>query len=271
MPAISANGTELHYVEAGAGPETVVLSHSYLVDHRHFDPQIEALKQRYRVLAYDHRGHGESATPPDGYDMENLYADAVAFIEQTEAAPCHFIGLSAGGFIGARLGFRRPDLLRSLVLMDTSAGSEPLMKRIQYGLMLATLRAFGFRPLMRSAMPIMFGPRILGDPERASEVALWRERIMANDRGAMVRFGRGIFARDSVLDRLHEITTPTLAVVGECDRGQPPDRARDIVRGIAGAELAVIPHAGHLSTIDEPEAVTNVLVDFIGRHSAVQA
>jgi len=125
MPKILTNDAQLHYEESGSGTETIVFSHSYFADNSHFNPQIQKLKSRFRCLAFDHRGHGQSEIKKDGYDMENLYADAVGFIEALDCAPCHFVGLSTGGFIGLRIGIRRPDLVKSLVLMDTSADDEP--------------------------------------------------------------------------------------------------------------------------------------------------
>ncbi len=253
----------LAFEEHGTGDETVVLSHSYLVDRRQFDAQIEVLSERYRVLAYDHRGHGESGRPEGGYDMESLYRDAEGFIEATDAAPCHFVGLSTGGFVGLRLGFRRPDLVKSLVLMDTSAESESWLKRAKYEAMFAVVKAAGFGPVIDKTMAMMFGPVFLADPERREEVALWRERILAGDAVALIRFGRGIFARAAVVDRLGEIDVPTLVMVGEHDEPQPIERARVIADGIPGAELFVIPRAGHLSTIDNPRDVTSVLSSFL--------
>ena len=71
MPDIEVNGVRLHYIEQGSGPEVVVFSHSYLVDWSHFKPQIDALSDRYRCIAFDHRGHGGSERPSNGYDMES--------------------------------------------------------------------------------------------------------------------------------------------------------------------------------------------------------
>jgi 3-oxoadipate enol-lactonase len=263
MNEIIVNGIRLAYVERGAGAETVVMSHSYLTDHRQFEPQIAALEQHYRVLAFDHRGHGASEKPDSGYEMESLYRDAVAFIEQTGAGPCHYVGLSTGGFIGLRLGFRRPDLLRSLVLMDTSAETEPTVKRLRNEGMFAVLLSLGFAPLMNSVLPLMFGPAFLNDPARQDEVALWRERLQSNDRHALVRFGHGIFGREPVVDRLAEIQVPTLVMVGEHDVATPPHCAELIADGIPNAQLSYVPAAGHLSTIDNPEAVNAALLSFL--------
>lgn len=120
MPDIRVNGVRLHYVEQGSGPEVVVFSHSYLVDWSHFKPQMDALSDRYRCIAFDYRGHGRSERPSDGYDMENLYMDGVAFIEAMNCDPVHFVGLSTGGFIagdrtlvGVRHRLRRYPPLRA--------------------------------------------------------------------------------------------------------------------------------------------------------------
>ena len=91
VPDIEVNGVRLHYVDQGSGSEAVVFSHSYLVDWSHFKPQIDALSGRYRCIAFDHRGHGASERPKAGYDMENIYEDAIAFIEAMDCAP--FISL----------------------------------------------------------------------------------------------------------------------------------------------------------------------------------
>lgn len=263
MPHITVNGVSLAFEERGSGEETVVLSHSYLVDHRQFESQIAALAQRYRVLAFDHRGHGGSDKPSDGYDMDAITRDAEAFIEATNAGPCHFIGLSTGGFVGLRLGLHRPDLLRSLVLMDTSAQRESRLKRAKYEAMFAVVKRAGFDALIGQTMSIMFGPEFLDDPVRKDDVAVWRERILANDVDAMIGFGRAIFNRDDVVDRLGHIDAPTLVMVGEHDDPQPIERAQVIADGIVDAHLHVIPGAGHLSTIENPDDVNTMLASFL--------
>lgn len=265
MQQIEAHGVRLSFVERGAGEETVVFSHSYLVDHRHFEAQIAALEDRYRVLAYDHRDHGDSEKTTTPYGMEDIYADAVAFLETTCDRPVHWVGLSTGGFVGVRLGIRRPDLLRSLVLMDTSAEAEPWRSRLKYSLMLTALGWVGVRPLIGESMKAMFGPRFLSDPDRREVRELWKGRIAANDPAALVRFGRAIFSRDDLQDEAGRISVPTLVVVGENDRAKPVPEARRLAERIPGARLEIIPHAGHLCTVEEPEAVNAALSTLLDR------
>lgn len=263
MPIVESNGTKLYFIDTEKGPNTVVFSHSYLLDHTHFNPQIDALKDNYRCIAFDHRGHGRSQKPATGYGMENLYKDAIDLIENIDCAPCHFVGLSTGGFIGLRIGIRRPDLLKSLVLMDTSADAEPAESLKEYKLMLFIVRWLGFWPVIGRVLPIFFGPKFLNDPNRANEVASMRKQLANNDRKAVYNFGHGIFSRDSVYDQIEKIQTPTLMIVGENDAPTPVEKAKRIAQRIPGARLEIIPEAGHMSTVEEPAAVNSALEEFL--------
>src|SRR5580765_1064358 len=130
MPTIHVNGVDLFYKESGSGPETIVFSHGLFMDHSMFEPQRAAFDKQYRVIAYDHRAQGQSQDPGRGYDMDTLSEDAAALIQALKAAPCHFAGLSMGGFVGMRLGSRHPELVRTLTLMNTTATKEKLLSRI---------------------------------------------------------------------------------------------------------------------------------------------
>jgi len=263
MPELLVNGARLFYEEMGSGPETIVFSHSYLLDSHHFAPQMQALRDRYRCVAFDHRGHGRSEVTEAGYDMENLYSDAVTLIESLKCAPCHFVGLSTGGFIGMRIGIRRPELLKSLVLMDTSAEEEPEENLKQYKLLMFLVKWIGWWPVIGKVMPLFFGKKFLEDPSRANEVNEWKTRIKSSNKKAMVKFGLGIFGRASVFEELPKIQIPTLMIVGEEDMPTPIEKAKRIATKIPGAKLVVIPRAGHVCTVEEPAAVTAAMEEFL--------
>lgn len=268
MKFVEANGVTLAYREAGSGPETVVLSHSFLVDHRQFDHQIETLSRDARVIAFDHRDHGASARVTRGYALSDLVRDGEAVLERLDATPCHFVGLSTGGFVGMRLAIRSPELFRSLTLMDTSAQRERPARRAKNEGLRVALAALGTRPLLGAAMRTMFSRSFLENPERRDEVALWRSRIAANDPKALRRFGKAIFARDDVTDQLRSMPVPTLVMVGREDSALPVGDSETMARLIPDARLAVVPDAGHLCTIEQPEAVEDVLVPFIRSHAS---
>jgi 3-oxoadipate enol-lactonase len=267
MPEVTVNGVTLYYEEMGTGADTVVFSHSYLVDSTHFARQIEAISDRYRCIAYDHRGHGRSQVTEGGYDMENLYNDGVAFIEALQCAPCHFVGLSTGGFIGMRIGIRRPELLKSLILMDTSADPEPEENVKRYKLLMVIVRWLGWWPAIGKVMSLFFTEKFLRDPTRQDEVKEWKRRITSGNKKAGIQFGRGIFARAGVYEELSTITVPTLVMVGEKDMATPVAKAQRIAEKIPGARLLVIPGAGHLCTVEEPAAVTSVIEEFLADQS----
>jgi len=266
--SVVSRGVELAYFEYGSGVETVVFAHSYLVDHRQFEAQIEALRPSYRIIAYDHRDHGASGRARRAYRLDDLVADAARVIEATDAGPCHFVGLSTGGFVGMRLAVRHPELLRSLTLMDTSGQAEPLVLRAEYQALFLALRVVGIGPLMGIAMKKMFAASVLRDPSRTRELDSWRRTIASNDPRALIRFGNAIFERDDVTEPLRSVRLPTLVVVGQEDIAQPPKRSEHLARAIPGAALEIIPRAGHLSTIDNPEAVNAALVPFIAGASS---
>lgn len=266
MGEVEVNGVRLFYREAGDGPQTIVLSHSYLVDHRQYDAQIEALSGSYRVIAYDHRDHGRSARVEAPYDLAALVDDAEALLDALSVSTCHFVGLSTGGFVGMRLALRAPERFRSLTLMDTSAEPEPWWHRVKYRALLAVLGIAGIRPVLGSGMAEMFSRSFLRDPASRDEAARWRQRIAGNDPRALIRFGNAIFARDGVVEPLRRLTVPTLVIVGEHDRPCPPARARTIAAAIPAATLVTIPDAGHLSTVEQPQAVNDALRSFFRAH-----
>lgn len=267
MPRIRVNDVELHYVERGSGEETVVFSHSYLADHRHFDCQIAALESRYRVIAFDHRDHGESGKPQRGYPFQSLVEDALGLMDATGAGPCHWVGLSTGGFVGMRLAIHHPERLRSLVLMDTSSTGEPALNRLKYQGMFLALRVAGVKPLMNTTMKLMFGKSSFANPTLSETLATWKARMAANDPKSLIRFGNAIFSRDDVTDLLRGVDLPTLVMVGAQDLATPPGLARKIAASIPNAQLEIIENAGHLSTLEAPDAINRAILEFLSATS----
>lgn len=263
MPHLPVNGTRLYVEEHGSGPETVVFAHGLLWSGRMFDAQVAALQDRYRCITYDLRGQGWSEVTAEGYDLDTLTADAVALIDALGAAPCHFVGLSMGGFIGLRLAARHPELLRSLCLLETSADPEPAENVLRYRMLNFVARWFGLKLVAERVMPIMFGQTFLNDPARAEERALWKGRMIGNDRIGISRAVQGVIDREGVVDELDQIDVPTLIVVGDEDAATVPAKSERMHARIPHSELVVIPRAGHTSTVEEPEAVNSALTTFL--------
>ena len=266
MPTIEVNGTTLFYVDTGPGTtgETIAFSHGLLWGTELFEAQIAALRGRYRCIAWDHRGQGQSA--PDlnreCIGMELVWQDAVALLEKLGTGAVHFCGLSMGGFVGMRMAARRPDLVRSLILIETSSDPEPVENLKKYRLLIRVVKMFGPRVVRGQVAPIMLGRTILTDASRRDERDRYTQ-LMSRRRDGW-RAVNGVIDRAGVHDELARIRTRTVVLVGDEDVATPLPRAEKIVSAIAGSQLVKIPRAGHSSPVEEPAAVTAAIESFLG-------
>ena len=267
MPKIEINGVPIHYEMQGEGTETIVFAHGLLWSGKMFEDQMAALKHRYRCISFDFRGQGQTAVIQSGYDMETLFADTVGIIETLIAAPSHFVGVSMGGFIGLRLALRRPDLIKSLALLATTADAETEDKKNRYRTLTRVARIFGLRMVADKVMSVMFGKTFLKDPLRAELKRHWRDNFIANRRIGLARAVKGVIDREPVYDHIHKITAPTLIAIGDEDAAIPVERVNRIHSCIAGSKLVIIPRAGHAPTVEEPAFVNRLLENFISKQT----
>jgi pimeloyl-ACP methyl ester carboxylesterase len=271
MPTLTRADATIAYADTGA-PEgrpdapTVVLGHGLLFGGWMFRHQVEVLRASYRCVTVDWRGHGDSPATAGGYDMDTLAEDATALVEHLDVGPVHWVGLSMGGMVGMRVAARRPDLVRSLVLLDTSADRETPRARVEDAVLAVVYRFVGIGPVRGQVEKVMFGAPFRASPEGHAVVDEWVSRLAASDRAGIARAVRGVLTRPAVASELVRIEAPTLVVTGEHDRPTPPGRGRRIAAAVAGARFELLPGAGHSSTLERPEAVTALLRDFLDAH-----
>jgi pimeloyl-ACP methyl ester carboxylesterase len=268
MPFLSIRGAQIYYEDTGGPGEPVVFSHGLLWDSRLFEKQVEALRGRYRCIAYDHRGQGRSKVPKgrQPITLRCVYEDAVELIRTLGVAPCHFVGLSMGGFVGLRVAARNPELLRSLALLDTSADPESRTDLLRYRMLTTVTHWLGLGPVVDRVMSIYFGQTFLHDPARAAEREMLRRQLASNPR-AVWRAMHGVVTRRGIEDELPRIKTPTLILVGEEDVTTKPEKAESLHARIAGSKLVRLPHGGHMSNLEQPEAVNAAISAFLGEVS----
>lgn len=272
MPTFIRDGAVIHYTDTGppAGrPDvsTVFFGHGLLFSGWMFHPQIAALQDQYRCVAIDWRGQGGSPACSDGYDMDTLTEDAVALIGLLEVAPVHYVGLSMGGFVGLRIAARRGELLRSLTLLDTSAGAEDPAKAARYKLMARIYGVTGISPLRRAVASLMFAPSFVADPASKPLINEWERRLRRCRRSGVSKAVLAVANRAPVDHELAAIDVATLVIVGADDAAIPPDSAQAIADRVPGARLERIPDCGHSSTLEQPDAVTGLLREFLLRNS----
>lgn len=269
MPLVELNGTPIAYEDTGppAGNPTapaILFGHGLLFSGWMFAGQIEELAGRYRCVTIDWRGQGDTpAARSGGYDMDTLTRDAIALIEHLDIAPLHYVGLSMGGFVGQRIAARRGELLRSLTLLDTSPDREPAWSAIQDIAMATFYRYFGVRLLQAPVEKIMFGPTFRRDPASRPIIDEFIDRVQRADRRGLRGAILAVATRKPVYAELGSISVPTQVITGADDVPTPVAKGRRIAEAIAHARFSALPDSGHSSTVEQPEAVTELIRDFV--------
>ena len=260
------NGTELAYVVEGRpNAPWLTLSHSLASDLTMWDAQVAALAQDFRILRYDHRGHGQSRVPVTGggCTFAQLTADVVALWDHLGIARSHFVGLSMGGMIGQYLALDYPQRLDKLVLCSTSSGyggnRDAVAKLWEQRIAQASQE--GMQAMVEGTLGRWFTePYRL---EARDEMARIGNLIAATPLAGYAACGRMIATMDTAA-RLPAITTPTLVLVGDEDAGTPPAMAEAIAAAIPGSRLEVLPQASHLLNIEQAELFNALLMAFLG-------
>jgi 3-oxoadipate enol-lactonase len=240
-------------VDGPAGAPVVVLSNSLGATRGMWGPQVPALAERYRVVTYDSRGHGESPAPAGPYSLDDLADDVVALLDEVGARRAHVVGLSIGGMVGMRLAARDPDRVDRLAVLCTSAKPEPqgFLDRA------VAVRSGGTAPIAPTVVGRWLTPAYAA--EHPDLVARLEAMIAgADDEGyaACCEVVAGVDLRED----LGRITAPTLVVSGADDAALPPEHQRLIADRIAGAELLTVAPAAHLANLERTLEVTGALL-----------
>ena len=242
-----------HTVDGPAGAPVVVLSNSLGASRGMWDPQVPPLAERYRVVSYDTRGHGESPAPAGPYSLDDLVDDLLALLDEVGAHRAHLVGLSLGGMTALRLAAREPERVDRLAVMCTSAKPEPqgFLDRA------VVVRSSGTAPIAPTVVSRWLTPPYAA--EHPDLVARLEAMIVgADDEGyaACCEVVAGVDLRDD----LARITAPTLVVSGADDAALPPDHQRLIADGVPGAELLTLAPAAHLANLERTLEVTGALL-----------
>jgi 3-oxoadipate enol-lactonase len=267
MPYVRTRLGRWFYEERGAakkpGDAAVALWPSLLTDGGMWRRQIEPLSALGRVIVFDPPGHGKSEVPPP-FTLEDNADAAVDALDELNVDGAVWVGLSWGGMIGMRLGLRHPRRVRALALFDTSAEPEHRAKALKYRLFASFARRFGLPPAIieRDLLPVFFSERTRREQPEVVE-------RFVRDANGFSREGlaRATIAVDTqrtdILARVNAIHVPTLVVCGREDRATEPACSERIAARIPGARLVLIEGAGHLSALEQPGAVNDVLVPFV--------
>jgi len=260
------DGVEIGYELAGAG-EPVALLNGVMMTMASWTFQRQALEPRYRLLLHDMRGQLLSGKPDADWEIERHADDLRALLDHVGIERCHVVGTSYGGEVGLIFAARFPERVRSLTVIASVAHVEPRL-RLQTDVWAETaLRAPGF--LYRAvAVDTFSGPFL----ERSPGLLAAAEARLAEyppdffpSFARLVRAFQGLDARPL----LSRISCPTLVVCAEDDSLKPPAYSRAIAAAIPGAELALVPEAGHAVVLERPDVVNTLLLGFLAKHAGL--
>ena len=256
----SANGIETYYeIHGKEGAPWLTFSHSLACSTRMWDPQIEALKSRYRILVYDTRGHGKSMAPAGAYTLEQLADDLYALLKHLAIDSTHFVGLSMGGMIGQTFALKYPGVLRSLTLADTTS-RYPADAAGVWNERIHTVETRGMQPLVQPTLERWFTEAFRkSHPEVVKCIAV----LIAGTPVAGYAGCSHALPKINLSARLREIKCPILVICGDKDPGTPPAMAREIHDNAPGSTLVLIADAAHLSNLEQPAEFNRALEAFL--------
>lgn len=252
----------MYYEVSGAGP-ALVLGHGLLFDARMWAEVRPRLESAFRVVTIEARGHGRS-TSSGRFSLWDLAEDWIAILDAEGVERAALVGFSMGGMTAMRVAMRSPERVSSLVLIDTAAHPEPWGVRARNRVMAETGRMLGsVRPFLPIIERLVFSPTTRRErPELVREaMAPVRELDVRAAYGAI----RATFDRERLLEPLRELRIPTRVLVGEDDVQTPIVWSKALAANIPGAELVVVPKAGHMAPIEAPGFVADQILGHPGQ------
>ena len=230
--------------------ETVVLIGSLGSDRSMWNPQVGPLSAFAHVLAVDLRGHGASPVPPGPYSVDDLAEDVLALLDSLKVQRAHIVGLSLGGAVSQWIAIHRPERVRTLTLLCTSAKfGEPA----QWLDRAATVRAAGTASLAGAVLDRWFTPELAG--RDTDLVDRHRRMIVDTSDEGYAACCEALSNWDSRAD-LGRISAPTLVIAGRQDPSTTPDDLRVIADGVAGSTFVILDPAAHLANVEQAGRVT---------------
>ncbi|MFD2177641.1 alpha/beta fold hydrolase [Veronia pacifica] len=268
MNTFEIEGQKLAYLDKGEGP-VLLFGHSFLWDSQMWAPQIEVLSQSYRCIVPELWAHGKSdAAPASMTSLVDYAQHLLALMDHLDIEHFSIVGLSVGGMWGAELVSQAPQRVKSLVLMDTFIGLEPEITHQKYFGMLDTISQLKAvpAPIIDAVVPLFFADN--AEKDNAAIVASLKQylgSLTGESAVEVARVGRMVFGRRDLIEEAEKFALPTLIAVGREDKPRPVFESYLMNDCITGSELVEIPNAGHISSLEQPEFVNDMLLRFLSK------
>ena len=241
----------------------VVLIHGFPFSHEMWRPQIRVLSERFRVIDYDLRGHGQTSAGDGQYPLEFFVDDLIALLDHLKIEKAALCGLSMGGYIALRAVERNPERVLALILADTQAKADSNEAKLRRAGSIKAIKTNGVKQFAENFLKTAFTPHSL---KPKSESAVTIQRIIESNSalgicGALL----ALATRTDTTDSLSVIQVPTLILVGEQDSLTPVAASQEMHDRIRDSEMQVIKNASHLSNIENLEEFNSQLLSFLNK------
>jgi 3-oxoadipate enol-lactonase len=266
MNTSTINGIEISFIDRGAGA-ALLFVHGFPLDHSMWNGQIESLSAGHRVIAPDLRGFGQSSLDQDVVTMSQFADDLSALLDFLGIDEVTFCGLSMGGYIAWEFWRKYARRLRALILCDTrAAGDAPEAAANRLVVAEKVLRE-GSGTVADAMLPRLFHPITL--QKQPHLIQSTRQVMLGNKPRAIAAAARGMAQRADFTAELHRIGCPALIIVGENDVISPVAEMQAISKAIPNAELQIIPQAGHMAPLEQPQAVNAAIERFLRKNGVI--
>lgn len=262
MPTATVHGMKMNYVDTGGEGTPVLLVHGFPFNLTMWQPQIDALGDRWRLIVPDLKGAGQSDGPEDAshYSMDSYAEELNGLLDEIGVDKVVFGGLSMGGYIAFAFLRKFPQRVAALILADTRAEADPpegVEKRTNQQ---AQIRSEGTAGIVDALTGALLSPTT---KESRPDVVQSLRAIMDNPVRSFLGELEAMKGRPDSTNELTGISVPTLIIVGEDDAVTPPDAARKLHEHIGGSKLVVLPEAGHVSNLEVPDAFNGAVAEFL--------
>ncbi|MBW3625513.1 MAG: alpha/beta hydrolase [Armatimonadetes bacterium] len=255
-----ANGITLHYRDEGSGPALLLL-HAFPLSGAMWRPQIEGLSGEARLIVPDLRGFGETEAPSDPYTLDDMATDMVALLNRLNVDQVILCGLSMGGYLSFAFLRQAKDRVRGVILADTKAGDDTEEARSNRIAMAEKAEREGSGPIAEVMPEKLLGRTTREErPELVDDV---KAMIRANSGAGIAGAQRAMAQRPDSTPLLPEIDVPALVIVGKEDELTRPAEAEKMLTALPQARCEVIPQAGHLANMEQPEAFNALVREFL--------
>ena len=265
MTKAPLNGIEVSYQDFGKpGCTPIVLIHAYPMNQLMWESQIPALAEDYRIISYDVRGMGQTTATPFPFTLEILVDDLIALLDHLKITQAVLCGISMGGYISLRTVMRNPERVRGLILCDTMSLADQNIGRLHRHEALQTIQEQGVPAYAEG-----FSKKVLADwtlQQQPEIVARIKKIVSSHSPFAVSCLTLALVSRFDTTEALAKISVPTLILVGDNDKLIPMENIQLLKDKIPNAELAVLPKAGHMSNVENPEEFNSQLLRFMKKH-----